>query len=403
MVMYLKKKDGQEYGPVHVDVMKRWAAQGRVEPSDVVSEDRDAWKPAPEYTELGMEWVVDLPDGQEYGPVHALALANLLKEELLRPESHIRRKGRDDQAVTSEVLLNAVIDGHPDLETWQEGERVADPSVRQVAEPGAAKTACAGQEALEQVNAALTAEVSRWRGMYETARDEALRREDLLVGRLDTTADAGGGVSEAELRDLGPRELQQRCYAARKEANKWRVMYDQERADARAREDHLHQRLEEFCRSESETRAILSATTRRLAALEANYAALMQAAESGNGRNGVGPAAQFGGMLQAYTDLSQSYDHLQIQLEQREAELAEVQQARAELERVADERFTELEAMVCREQENAREARRQLAVLQTAHRQLVRSYRDMNDRYITWRQRLGSGPVRPSDPARAAP
>lgn len=393
MAMYLKKKDGQEFGPVEIDVMKQWAAQGRVEPSDVVSEDRDSWKPAPEYGELGMEWVIDLPDGQEYGPVNALALVNLLRDELLRPESEIRRKDQDDRAVTSEVLRDAMIERQRELEQLETG------SSREAT--AAEKEPIPSLGELIQGNAALMEEVGRWREMYEAAREEARRHEDLLVARLDEISEArAGGVSEEELgkgrfdEDLAhitPTELRQRYYASQKEARKWQVMYEQERSDARDREDKLSLRIEEFQKSEAEMRSMLSATTRRLATVEENYAKLVKAAESKNGENDVALAGQLGGMLQAYGDLSQSYDTLFSQLDQRNDELSAAVDARKELEQVADKRFTELEEMVYQEQKSADQARRELMTLQTTYHQLVRSYREMNDRFIAWRQRLANG------------
>ena len=401
MAMYLKKKDGQEFGPVNMDVMKQWAAQGRVEPSDVVSEDRDSWKPAAEYGELGMEWVVDLPDGGEYGPVNAFALVNLLKEELVRPDSEIRSERRGARAVTGEVLRDAMLERQRELADLESGsDSGARTAVRVSAEKPDARPQPSVAELLRS-NQALLEEVGRWRGMYETTREDARRREDLLLGRLDEISEArAGGLAGEErtvssfkedLSHLTPAQVQQRYYAARKEARKWRVMYEQERADAREREDRLNLRIEEFTKSEAEMRSMLSATTHRLAAVEENYAKLVRAAESSSGDRDVGLASQLGGMLQAYTDLSQSYDTLFSQLEQRNQELAEAITTRKDLERLAEERFTELEEMVGQEQKAAQQARRQLSELQTTYHQLVRSYREMNDRFIAWRQRLGNG------------
>ena len=402
MPMYLKKKDGQEFGPVNMVVMKEWAAQGRVEPSDVVSEDRDSWKPAPEYNELGMEWVIDLPDGQEYGPVNAFALVNLLRDELLRPESEIRRKDQDLRAVTSEVLRDAMLERQRQLERL---ETAPETDARQ---PEAPEPRAEGLERIPsvteliQAHASLMEEAGRWREMYESAREEARRREDMLVARLDEISEVRTGSLrdeelpgldgfDADLDHIAPAQLRRRYYAAHKEARKWQVMYEQERSDARERESRLNLRIEEFRKSEAEMRSMLSATTRRLSAVEENYARLVQAAESKNGDHDVAVAGQLGGMLQAYSDLSESYDTLFAQLEQRDGELAAAIEARKDLERVAEERFTELEEMVYREQKAAVASRQQLISLQTTYHQLVRSYREMNDRFIAWRQRYGVG------------
>lgn len=398
MAMYLKKKDGQEFGPVNMGVMKEWAAQGRVEPSDEVSEDRDSWKPATEYGELGMEWVIDLPNGQEYGPVNALALVNLLKDELLQPESEIRSKAQGLRAVTSEVLRDAMLERQRQLDAMESFPVTVEPEHDAPEEE--VRTVQSVSE-LSRSNETLEDEASRWREMYEALRDEGRRREDMLIGRLDEISETRmAGVSEQEvgrggfdsdLDQIAPAELRRRYYASQKEARKWRVMYEQERADGSEREDRLNLRVEEFQKSEGEMRSMLAATTRRLAAVEENYARLVQASESKNGGRDVALASQLGGMLQAYSDLSQSYDTLFSQLDQRNDELAAATDARKDLEKTAEERFSELEEMVYREQKEAVSSRQQLTTLQTSYHQLVRSYREMNDRFIAWRQTFGDG------------
>ena len=371
MAMYLKKKDGQEFGPVDLDVMKEWAAQGRVEPTDVVSEDRDSWKPAPEYEELGMDWVVHQPDGQEYGPVNASALANLLQEEIALPGTRVHQKNE---------------------QSGVEEDRPAGPAGKELTLEGLIKS-----------NAILEREAAHWREMYESTAVEARRREDQLTARLKEadqfTSPQGEGDDRSNMPgpegDLSLADLKQKFYALHREASKWRLMYEQEQAGARAREDDLQARMKQCQESETEMRGLVTTTAQRLAAVEKNYAALMQATETMNGDGDVSLAGQLGSLLQAYTDLSQGYDALQDELEQRNRELAAAQEAHRELERLADERFSEMEEMVCRAQEDAERARRNLGTLQASYQQLVRSYRDMNDRFIAWRQKITGGPSGP--------
>ncbi len=79
---YLKKADGAVYGPVALEDLKHWAIDGRVDPDDQLSDDQIHWSPAPQLAALEMDCLLRLPDGQQYGPVHR----NLLREFILEGE-----------------------------------------------------------------------------------------------------------------------------------------------------------------------------------------------------------------------------------------------------------------------------------------------------------------------------
>jgi len=75
---FLRIDDGSLFGPVQLDMLRRWAADGRVAPGNEVSQDKTTWVPAESVEELEMVWMVELQDGAEYGPVHLRALADLI-------------------------------------------------------------------------------------------------------------------------------------------------------------------------------------------------------------------------------------------------------------------------------------------------------------------------------------
>ena len=55
MEVFLKKPDGEIYGPVPLDDLCAWAEEGRVSPDDLVSPDKEEWSPSHQLEELAME------------------------------------------------------------------------------------------------------------------------------------------------------------------------------------------------------------------------------------------------------------------------------------------------------------------------------------------------------------
>jgi hypothetical protein len=87
---YLKKADGEIYGPVPLTDVACWAMDGRVDPQDTLSPDQEAWLPAVEMPELEMDCLVQLDGGEVYGPIHRLLLCDLILEGDLLPDQPVR-------------------------------------------------------------------------------------------------------------------------------------------------------------------------------------------------------------------------------------------------------------------------------------------------------------------------
>lgn len=94
---YVKAEDGAEYGPAPFDDLVRWAREGRIEPSGLVSADRKNWKPASLLPELGMRFVVEAEPGQYYGPVHQAVLKELVDTKQLSASARIYRLDDGDE------------------------------------------------------------------------------------------------------------------------------------------------------------------------------------------------------------------------------------------------------------------------------------------------------------------
>jgi hypothetical protein len=76
----VKNEQGETFGPVDFETLKLWAKDGRLAPTNTLSEDKTTWNAITQYPELEMDWVAEVSPGAFYGPIHKLALESLQKE-----------------------------------------------------------------------------------------------------------------------------------------------------------------------------------------------------------------------------------------------------------------------------------------------------------------------------------
>lgn len=105
MNSYLKRSDGEVYGPVDLATLQLWATDGRVASEDKVSADQKKWTPACDVAELSMDWNVELRDGSIYGPIHLLALRDLIRDGTVSRQAKIKHKQSGEEQVACEALL----------------------------------------------------------------------------------------------------------------------------------------------------------------------------------------------------------------------------------------------------------------------------------------------------------
>lgn len=85
----LRIDDGSTFEAPSLDVLRRWAAEGRVSPDSKISQDGAVWRPAAEVSALDMVWRTRLRDGEPFGPLHLGAVFDLLMDGLLDPEGSL--------------------------------------------------------------------------------------------------------------------------------------------------------------------------------------------------------------------------------------------------------------------------------------------------------------------------
>ncbi len=207
MNSYLKRSDGEVYGPVDLPTLQLWATDGRVAPDDMVSEDQKSWRRARDVDELGMVWKVELRDGMVYGPVHILALRELIRDGTVSSQAKIKNMKSGDVKVAFEALLDAMAGGGA-------GEmQTISTLAEQLGE---------ARQKIEQ----LEKDLKRASGVENKLRDEVktlTAKQKIIVPQP--------AAPQADLKEL------------RDEAEKWKKLYKDEQAAAAAREADLKSQI----------------------------------------------------------------------------------------------------------------------------------------------------------------
>ena len=111
-----------------------------------------------------------------------------------------------------------------------------------------------------------------------------------------------------------------------------------------------------------------------------------------------GQPAQTLALIQSYQELSERYDNLVQQLTAKSGEIQGLLESRNQTEQRAAEQVHHMEEVLKREREEADAARRRATELEQSHLDLVRAYRELNDRFIRFRNTTPA-----AGPADAAP
>lgn len=106
----LKIPDGTVYGPVDVATLCMWAADARVIPGCLLSEDRDTWFSVEILPELRLNWTVRFEDGTLYGPMNLLAIWLLASENSIPRGVALAEKGTNRKQVLDDTLAPLLLD-----------------------------------------------------------------------------------------------------------------------------------------------------------------------------------------------------------------------------------------------------------------------------------------------------
>jgi len=84
---HVRNEQGERFGPVDFETLKSWASDGRLAPTNEVSENGTDWLLATAQRGLEMDWVAEVTPGTFYGPIHRVAMEELAKEGSLAGQS----------------------------------------------------------------------------------------------------------------------------------------------------------------------------------------------------------------------------------------------------------------------------------------------------------------------------
>jgi len=312
MNWYLKKSDGEVYGPVDLATLQLWATDSRIAPEDQVSTDQESWKLAPALPELEMEWVVQLRDGTPFGPLHLLSVKDLVQDGSVSRRGKIKNVTTGEEQVISEALVSALIT----LTARMQG--VIDTLTEQLvaASNGDVSLAEIRQETsetlsdMEQLQATVRRlteqrdhfreESEKWQKQYEDVAGTAVARENELKARFSTAKSTEARIDglKQEIKNSQRRYEEERAASHKREedlksqirklkaeaqraqefaqqAEKWKSLYEHQKAGAgRA---VARKPLDDTGDSDVVPRVRLEEVERKLAQVQKSYQQLLRA------------------------------------------------------------------------------------------------------------------------------
>jgi hypothetical protein len=209
----------------------------------------------------------------------------------------------------------------------------------------------------------------------------------LLAARHEAVAAAAARVSQAEPdsspaaappeRTVSWQNIAHEKDRFEREAGKWKALYEEERA----RGMNMERRLEETIRAGEKDRierdSAIDHAAREIEALHRQ----IQTARDGD----AGPA---GGLAATHADLCRTYDTLASEMTRKNEELESARAQEMETRRVYEERLRLAEQQLQAERAATDGMRKRLGEVEHAHAEVVRSFRDLNDRYIRLREQM---------------
>ncbi len=96
----VRNEQGKTFGPVDFETLNSWACDGRLAPTNEVSENGTDWKLVTAQSGLAMDWVAEVTPGTFYGPIHKAAMEELVKGDSITAHvSFFKRHALDAQPV----------------------------------------------------------------------------------------------------------------------------------------------------------------------------------------------------------------------------------------------------------------------------------------------------------------
>lgn len=384
---YLKQGE-QEYGPIDLGTLQHWVADGRVSADDLVSTDRATWQSAASLQALAMDWLVRLDQGTPLGPLHLLSLRDLLREGLITADTPLEQQSTGELHRVGEALLESLLE--EDLRARAMFEELTARIAELESSPPPASPENPEIAARLEVE---TREAARWKriSQEEHAANERLQAEihslrEQLARQAASDQQPAAPSDQASSTTLETADEAEARHQFEREAIKWKNLYEELVAQTEELRASYEERLQELRQAALNDRTLLEQANLNIVQLERKHKQLQDMIENGDAAHSN--VAQAAAMQDAYEVLSRNYDQLGRQIEEKSREVQALMEQRTAAEKKTEERLRAMDELVRREQTEADQARRASAQTESAYLELLRSYRDLNDRYIRLRQTL---------------
>lgn len=324
--------DGELFGPVQLTTLQHWASKGSLHGGcDVGTSSEGPWQSAAGIPALQMEWQIIPPNGDEYELCHILSLRAEMENGDMGADWEVLHVPSGERFPAAQALCSALIAQNHILEK-QLVQNFA--RIRELETPG-------HDQATTEL--AETSEPSQHWGEHMKERDQFAR-----------------------------------------DAAKWKRLYEEAQETLQSRETAWESEKEDLKAWGRQSAERIRSLERRRNQLEEMQTLVGERAASGGDPD----------LRQAYQELRLQLDHLMESLDLRNRQLESIQIRLSETEEeLALERSRRTEERE-REKILREEAVAQLSRMEEAHRDLTRSYRDLNERMIRLRNQMeASGPA----------
>ena len=192
---FVRNEQGGCYGPVDLERVKEWVKDGRVGPTNSISNDQIHWQIASSFELLEVCWVAEVTPGNFYGPIHAAAMKDLCKDGAIPDGVSLFRRSNIDVELI-DYNLQAKVDVVHEQEVTMRVAKVLEARVleeQQRAEVNAAvllnlrQQLAAQTDAAQRVKAVLKPQIAQ---SQQRAEADAKALCDLQQRLEEQTADA---------------------------------------------------------------------------------------------------------------------------------------------------------------------------------------------------------------------
>lgn len=425
---HLRKPDGTAYGPVALGVLCQWAEDGRVTPGDEVSSDGQSWQPAPALHALAMDWIVQLASGDILGPVHILALREPWDAGQIAHRTLIVRRSNGHTHDAADALATALLAA---LEREQQRAEALANQVREHSEAAAAaqqeqqtarelverdalrwKSQCEGDAARHrQAQQELESQAQGLRTELQDARQRAGISADELgtartrIAELESriqAAEAAQAAAQAE-REAAARALQLAEAAKEtpppiapiqpdppdspeilgREIQRWKNLCEGDTVRHRKIQDELEAQVRTLREEVLDARRQVESMQRQARADATDAAVVPPGGEPGK--------LDHAALHDMIRRLNRNYHTVSNQADRSADELGQARTRIAELE--AQLQAGGAEKKLAAAQAELEAARLSHDELEATHRDILKQFRDLNDRHLRLKQTLTSGPA----------